>query len=198
MSFQIGDRARLNEKSIFYTVHFLVFGFVQGILHILSDDNKLRLDAVGLDNKAAAAKEVQPTFTVRLTNEIPVLATSAVVRSAAVLGFYIIVYHAVLRAIAWRTVLALFRPFYTLPRTNMVPASLGGMSIVLWLRILYTSSLLMFLWLAGNKMFSLFLVRAPLKNGKPLTSESKDPNGSLLNGLRNKKLPIKVSRPELT
>ncbi|KAK7746750.1 hypothetical protein SLS53_001937 [Cytospora paraplurivora] len=191
LSFQIGDRARLNEKPIFYTVHFLVFGFAQGILHILSDDNKLRLDAVGLDSKAAAANEVQPTFTARLTNEIPVLATSAVVRSAAVLGFYIIVYHAVLRAIAWRTVLAIFRPFYTLPRTNMVPASLGGMSIVLWLRILYTSSLLMFLWLAGNKMFSLFLVRAPLKNGKPLTSESKDPNGSLLNGLRNKKLPIK-------
>lgn len=77
----------------------------------------------------------------------------------------------------------------------MVPASLGGMSLALWVRIFYTSTMLMFLWLAGNKMFSLFLVRAPVKNGNPLTSESKDPNGSLLVGLRSKKLPIKVSVP---
>lgn len=35
------------------------------------------------------------------------------------------------------------------------------------------------------------MVREPLKNGNPLTSESKDPNGSLLNGLKSKKLSIK-------
>ncbi|ROV92542.1 hypothetical protein VMCG_08947 [Cytospora schulzeri] len=191
VSIQMGDRARLNERPIFYTVHFLVFGAVQGVLHIFRDDDRLRLDAVGLDSKDAAASETQPTWSTRLMNEIPALASSAVFRVAAVLGGYIVLYHAVLRDVAWRTTLALFRPFYTLPKTNMVPNTLGGMSIALWVRVFYTSSMLMFLWLAGNKMFSLFLVRAPLKNGNPLTSESKDPNGSLLVGLRSKKLPIK-------
>ncbi|GKT86924.1 nuclear envelope protein [Colletotrichum tofieldiae] len=35
------------------------------------------------------------------------------------------------------------------------------------------------------------MVKPPLKNGKPLTSESKDPNGSLLNGLKSKKDPVR-------
>ncbi|ROV97029.1 hypothetical protein VSDG_04186 [Cytospora chrysosperma] len=191
VSFQMGDRARLNERPIFYTVYFLVFGAVQGVLHIFSDDDRLRLDAVGLDSKDATANETQPAWPTRLMNEIPALVSSAVFRVSAALGCYIVLYHTFLRGVAWRTALALFRPFYTLPRTNMVPASLGGMSLALWVRIFYTSTMLMFLWLAGNKMFSLFLVRAPVKNGNPLTSESKDPNGSLLVGLRSKKLPIK-------
>lgn len=195
LSFQIGDRARLNEKPIFYTVYFLVLGVAQGILHIYLDDDRLCLDSVGLESKDAATNDAPPTWLVRIMNEIPALISSAVVRVAAVLGSYIILYHAVLRGFAWRTALSFFRPFYTLPKTNIAPASLGGMSLVLWVRILYTSTILMFLWLAGNKMFSLFLVRPPLKNGNPLTSESKDANGSLLNGLKSKKLPIKVRRP---
>lgn len=196
VTIHIGDRARLNERPIFFTVHFLVFGAVQGVLHIFHDDDKLRLQAVGLNSKDEVAPENQPSWSTRLTNEIPALVSSAVLRVGVVLGCYIVLYHAFLRGIAWRTTLALFRPFYTLPRTNLLPASYGGMNLALWARVFYTSSLLMFLWLAGNKMFSLFLVRAPLKNGNPLTSESKDPNGSLLVGLRSKKLPIKVSIPE--
>ncbi|KUI67402.1 Nucleoporin NDC1 [Cytospora mali] len=190
VSFQFGDRARLNERPIFFTVHFLVFGLAQGLFHIFRDDDRLRLGCVALDDKDSAANENQPTLSARLMDEIPALVSSTLLRVAVILGGYIFLYHAVLRGVAWRTTLALFRPFYTLPRTNMVPVSLGGMNMVLWVRIFYTSSMLMFLWLAGNKMFSLFLVRAPLKNGNPLTSESKDPNGSLLNGLKSKKLPI--------
>lgn len=193
VTIHVGDRARLNERPIFFTVHFLVFGVVQGVLHIFHDDDKLRLDAVRLDRKADAASENQPTWLTRLTNEIPGLVSSAVIRVGVVLIGYMALYHVFLRKISWRMTLALFRPFYTLPRTNMPPISLAAMSLGLLTQIFCASSLLMFLWLAGNKMFSLFLVRAPLKNGNPLTSESKDPNGSLLVGLRSKKLPIKVS-----
>lgn len=50
-----------------------------------------------------------------------------------------------------------------------------------------------FVWSSGNTAFSVFMVREPLKDGNPLTSESKDPNGSLLNGLKSKKLSIKVN-----
>ena len=38
------------------------------------------------------------------------------------------------------------------------------------------------------------MAKAPLKNGQPLTFEAKDPNGSLLNGLKSKKPSIKVSK----
>jgi nucleoporin NDC1 len=63
----------------------------------------------------------------------------------------------------------------------------------LMLRCILASFMLLFAWMAGNTAFSIFLVKEPLKNGRPLTSESKDPNGSLLNGLKSKKLSIKVS-----
>lgn len=195
---QTGDRARLNEKPIFYTVHFLLFGVVQGVLHIFRDDDRLLLGSVKLDGDDVAAKENQPNWQTRLTNEVPALASLAAMQSAIALLVNVILYHAALRGLAWRTALFFFRPFYTLPKTNMVPATLAGINGWMWLRCFLTGFMLLFMWLAGNKMFSVLLVRPPLKVGNPLTSESKDPNGSLLNGLKSKKLPIKVCLPTFT
>lgn len=189
---QSGDRARLNEKPIFYTVNFLVFGVVQGVLHILRDDDKLLLGSVKLNGNDGTAKENTPTWQTRVANEVPALASLAAMQSAVVLIFNVVVYHAALRNLAWQTALFFFRPFYTLPKTNMVPATLAGINFWMWARCFLTGFMLLFMWFAGNKIFSLLLVRPPLKLGNPLTSESKDMNGSLLNGLKSKKLPIKV------
>lgn len=198
---QSGDRARLNEKPIFYTTHFLLFGLLQGIMHIYRDDDRLLLGSVKLRNGGATPQDDQAVWQTRLKTEIPALATLTAMQSAAALFVNVIIYHAALpnillgltvRGVAWRTALMFFRTFYTLPKTNMVPASLAGVNGWMWLRCLLTGSMLLFMWLAGNKMFSMLLVRAPLKQGQPLTSESKDPNGSLLNGLKSKKLHIKV------
>lgn len=192
---QSGDRARLNEKPIFYTVNFLVFGIVQGVLHILRDDDRLLLNSVKLKDDEAATKENTPTWQQRLVNEVPSLASVAAMQSAAALFFNIIVYHVALRKMAWQTALFFFRPFYTLPKTKMVPATLAGINFWMWTRCFLTGFMLLFMWLAGNRIFSLLLVRPPLKLGNPLTSESKDMNGSLLNGLKSRKFPIKVSSP---
>lgn len=74
----------------------------------------------------------------------------------------------------------------------MVPVSYP-FSINTLFRCWVASLFLLFVWTVANVAFTIFLVKEPLKNGKPLTSESKDPNGSLLNGLKSKKLRIKVS-----
>lgn len=196
-----GDRARLNEKPIFFTAHFLLFGVLQGILHMYRDDDRLLLGSVKLNNEDATPQDDQNIWQTRLKTEIPALATLTAMQSAAALLVNVIVYHVSLptlfmgltiRGMAWRTALMFFRTFYNLPRTNMVPVTLAGVNGWMWLRCLLTGAMLLFMWLAGNKMFSMLLVRAPLKQGQPLTSESKDPNGSLLNGLKSKKLHIKV------
>lgn len=198
---QSGDRARLNEKPIFYTTHFLLFGVMQGILHIYRDDDRLLLGSVKLDNEEAAASDDHRNWQARLQNDVPALASLAAMQSAGALVVNVIFYHVsapgflagiTIRGTAWRMALSFFRTFYTLPKTNMVPATLAGINGWMWLRCIWTGSMLLFMWLAGNKLFSMLLIRAPLKMGKPLTSESKDPNGSLLNGLKNKKLHIKV------
>lgn len=199
--FQTGDRARLNEKPIFYTTHFLLFGVMQGILHIYRDDDRLLLGSVKLDNEEAAAQDDHSNWQTRLQNDVPALASLAAMQSAGALVVNVILYHIsapgllagmTIRGTAWRMALSFFRTFYTLPKTNMVPATLAGINGWMWLRCIWTGSMLLFMWLAGNKLFSMLLIRAPLKLGKPLTSESKDPNGSLLNGLKSKKLHIKV------
>lgn len=186
---------RLNEKPIFFTMHFLALGVIHGALHIVRDDDRLRLGSVGLQANDADATETPPTWSTRLMSEVPLLAHRALVQTLVVLASNIIFYHAVLRSFAWRTALAFFRPFYTMPKTNLAPATHGAISFPLWVNCGCASFMLIFMWLAGSRMFSLFLVRPPLKNGNPLTSESKDPNGSLLNGLKSKKLPIKVCLP---
>ncbi|CAN8103353.1 unnamed protein product [Discula destructiva] len=193
---QSGDRARLNEKPIFYTTHFLLFGIMQGILHICRDDDRLLLGSVKLNDDPAAAQDDQSSWQTRLKNEVPALASLAAMQSAVALFVNVLLYHAsfsgfTIRTAAWRTALSFFRAFYTLPKTNMLPATLAGVNGWMWLRCILTSGMLLFMWLAGNKLFSLLLVRAPLKLGQPLTSESKDPNGSLLNGLKSPKLHVK-------
>lgn len=191
----VGGRVRLNEKPIFFTVHFLVLGVAHGALHIYRDDDRLRLNATRLRANDAPAAEPPRPWSTRLVTEAPLLAHRALIQTLAVLVFNVVFYHAVLRGLAWRIALAIFRPFYTMPKTNLAPTTYGGMSFPLWVKCSGASFMLLFLWLAGSRMFSMFLVRPPLKNGNPLTSESRDPNGSLLNGLKSKKLPIKVSPP---
>ncbi|KAJ4307214.1 hypothetical protein N0V88_000593 [Collariella sp. IMI 366227] len=102
----------------------------------------------------------------------------------------VVIYPIFLRGTIWRTMLMFLRPIYNLPRSNMTPSTLP-FSFTSILRCWGVSLMMLVAWNAANTAFSLFLVKNPLKNRKPLTSDSKDPNGSLLNGLKNKKLSIK-------
>ncbi|KUJ12091.1 putative acetyl-CoA hydrolase [Mollisia scopiformis] len=48
------------------------------------------------------------------------------------------------------------------------------------------------LWEVGNAAFSVYVAQEPLKNERPITYESRDPNGSLLTGLKGKKLQTRA------
>jgi nucleoporin NDC1 len=193
VTYYSGDRARLNEKPLFFTTHFVIFGVTAAILHLFKDNDRLSLGVVKRQNGSQA----QPTADAanlfkRFMDELPVLLISALTQSLASVVLSVIVYPIFIRGPVWRSTLVLFRPFFNLPKTTMVPNYLP-FNVWLLCRCLIAGFLLSFVWMAGNTAFSIFLVKEPLKNGKPLTSESKDPNGSLLNGLKSKKLPIRVS-----
>jgi nucleoporin NDC1 len=59
---------------------------------------------------------------------------------------------------------------------------------------LVEGTLLVVLWEFINKAFDLYIAQEPLKNDQPITSDSKDPNGTLLNGIKSKKDANKVSQ----
>lgn len=192
IAYYTADRARLNEKPVFLTTHLVLLGLYQAVLHLFSDLDRLSLGVARPQTENGKSEDGDSSTQVRrFRDQLPSMLVHTVNQS--VIGFLIsiFVYPVFLRATIWKTMMTLLRPIYNLPRTNMVPTTLP-FSFPTIVRCWFVSVMILFAWTAANTAFSILLVKSPLKNGKPLTSESKDPNGSLLNGLKNKKLSIKV------
>lgn len=193
-----GDRARLNERALYLVVHVVCVGAVNAAMHLFRDSDRLLLGtarsnaaAAGSSGSGSAGKTTQLYST--LLYQLPRLIFSACTRAIAGLLASIILYNFFVRPFAWRFTLALFRPFFSLPKSSLPPSMTPYFSTMTFLpRCFQAGFLFSLLLVISNAAFSLFLVNEPLKDGKPLTSDSKDPNGSLLNGLKSKKDKIKA------
>ncbi|KAK8087470.1 hypothetical protein PG994_002444 [Apiospora phragmitis] len=176
-------RARLNERALFYTVSLTLLGIFEGIMHSALDYDRLLL---GSENGAAQQPAKEDPFE-KLVKCAPRLVMRAATNSIGVcLANYLTLYSLFFRRTAWWWTMTFFRPLYNLPKTNIPPAS-GPWSVWMLSRSILAGFLLCLLWNFGNATLTLRLSKEPLKNGCPLTAESKDPNGSLLNGLKAKK-----------
>ncbi|KAF4507106.1 hypothetical protein G6O67_005780 [Ophiocordyceps sinensis] len=186
-----GDRARLNERPIFLACYLGACALSQTIWHYRLDVDRLDL---GLpkpttDDRDKESGVLSGSLHTALM-QLPGVFAACVKQAISALFMALILYYLFLRSFAWGWALTFLRPFYSLPKTSMLPPS-WPTDVFILARCIHAGILLTFLWSVGNTAFSIFMVREPLKNGKPLTSESKDPNGSLLNGLKSKKLSIK-------
>ena len=189
-----GDRARLNEKPLFFTCYFVILGITEAALHLFYDNDRLSLGIVKPKGAQQTGDNVNQLKELFMVQPLHLLARSIVTAGSAVfLSFF--VYPIFMRRLVWRTTLFFLRPFFNLPKTNMLPTSWPFTNASVVVSCIIAGFLLSVLWQVGNAAFSIFLVKEPLKHGKPLTSESKNPNGSLLNGLKAKKLSIKVRIP---
>lgn len=185
-----GDRARLNEKPLFLAFYFTSCAIVQAVSHICKDQDKLNLG----EAKGFGKKENKGSGTIsQVLAKLPSVASEAAFRALAALLTHLALYHLVFRSFAWGWALFFFRMFYNLPKTNMLPPATPATFHTLKMSI-SGGFLLFVVWQAANVAFSSFMAREPLKNGKPLTADSRDPNGSLLNGLKSKKATIRVSK----
>ncbi|KAF5661292.1 nuclear envelope protein [Fusarium heterosporum] len=180
-----GDRARLNERPLFLLAYMVSCAITQTFNHYRKDTDRLVL---GLSK---GKNDKQPDALKLVYIAIPHTFSDSVAGAASALPVALILYYAILRSFIWGWALMFLRIFYNLPKTNMLPPSWPS---DLWLlfRCVEAGTFIHMIWNTGNLAFSTFMVKEPLKNGKPLTSESKDPNGSLLNGLKSKKLSIKA------
>lgn len=184
-------RARLNERALFYTVSLTLLGVFEGVMHSALDYDKLLLGSVKAkteeeENGTAKPASKEDPFE-KLVKVAPRLVMRAATNSIGVcLVNYLTLYSLFFRRTAWWWTMTFFRPLYNLPKTNIPPAS-GPWSVWMLFRSVLAGFLLCLLWNFGNATLTLRLSKEPLKNGQPLTAESKDPNGSLLNGLKAKK-----------
>jgi nucleoporin NDC1 len=187
-----GDRVRLNERPLFVINYLFTLALVQSALHLYCDYDELDLSAHILKGSNTIQESAEPANPLKaLGDSIPQCMMRAAFRGSATTMLSIVLYHFSLRSFFWRWAMFFFRPFYKLPQSNMLPLHWPE-DIFLLGRCMWAGILLSFIWILGNRAFSVFMVKSPLKNGKPLTTESKDPNGSLLNGLKSKKQHIQV------
>ncbi|KAJ1338761.1 Nucleoporin protein Ndc1-Nup [Microdochium nivale] len=186
ITYHSGDRARLNERALFYTVHLVLLGMVYGIVHVAFDRDRLSLGIITPKTEDGPAKLVRQDPWEKMAKELPRTLVRVVLVSLIVGAVNYVFVYSMLRRSAWSWALTFFRTFYNLPKSNIPPQS-APWSVWMLIRSLWAGFLLSLLWSISDVFLTVQLAKEPLKNNMPLTAESKDPNGSLLNGLRTKK-----------
>ncbi|EAA34381.1 hypothetical protein GE21DRAFT_3113 [Neurospora crassa] len=181
------DRQRLNEKAVFITTHLVMLGVYQAIRHLYLDIDRLLLGVAKPSEKAVRNNNSDVgTLMKKFWGEMPSIFLQSLNQTLASLILTLVTYP-FLRKVVWRLSLFFFRPFFNLPKTNYVPYS-WPVSFKSATSIILASTMLLIVWIAGNTAFTMFMVKEPTKDQRPFTSGSKDPNGSLLNGLGHRKL----------
>ena len=91
----------------------------------------------------------------------------------------------------WKLHLFLAKPIFNMSRNNARAAGLPPIFGTMHVTVL-TGFLLAFTWEMSSLLFRTYLRKEPVKKDLPLSAASKDPNGTLLNGLRAKRDAVKT------
>ncbi|KAI9801402.1 MAG: hypothetical protein M1825_003381 [Sarcosagium campestre] len=98
-----------------------------------------------------------------------------------------VIYTIFLRQMAWDFTLGFAKIFWSIPKSTSLPPSILPFHISVLFRVTAAGFMLSMIWEVSNLCFSVFVAQVPLKATNPLTADSKDPNGTLLAGLKAKK-----------
>ncbi|KAI9054172.1 hypothetical protein LZ554_001343 [Drepanopeziza brunnea f. sp. 'monogermtubi'] len=193
------DRQALNEKPIYLTFSLMFLGFVQAGFHLWYDYDRIDMPATktNLVEINGEQQEIIVPETARLRAKLPSIIATAVKRSFALTLLSPIVYSLDLgflpsfRTIGWRLGRFIVRTYYNLPRSSSLPTT-RPFHLSLLKNTFTSGFLIVMLWEVGNAAFSIYVAQEPLKHDRPITYESRDPNGSLLTGLKGKKLQTRA------
>lgn len=182
---KLHERTKLNERPIFLRFLFLTLAIVQGCRHIWLDYDRVRVSP----KRAGTATKSSAQYLIASVTPIAAQAGIVVIFSFAagtfvyfVLGF---------RQWFWGIWFSFMRNLISLGKISR-PTGIHPFMPLMGV-FLTQGTLLMVLWQFSNTAYDYYLAKEPLKHGKPITSDSKDPEGSLLNGLKSKKVEVKVS-----
>lgn len=163
---------------------------LQAAFHLYYDYDHITVPVPKSKTDGQPAKKEHPIS--QLQALLPVLARSIGIRAACVGAFGPIIYALFIRRTAWSCSLYIADLLWDVPPSNL--SFIPPYHISLIARSFTSGALLITLWETANATFSAYVAQEPLKREQPLTSESKDPNATLLNGLKSKRELIKVSR----
>jgi nucleoporin NDC1 len=172
---------------------FFVLAMIQSIIHLFGDRDRVPYPLRAVASKYA--KDTTPKVVEAPPGQIrrflPALSTDTAKIALALSVPGSLVYF-VFRSWAWNNFFSIAQYMYFLPKSQRAqPTGLAPFPELVG-RVLVESFLLVFLWDFTNAAFSAYISQEPLKKGKPLTTDSNDPNGSLIVGLKAKKEFAKV------
>lgn len=184
------ERPSLNERPIYLRVHFLTLALVQSVKHMALGLDQVPLPipkASGIVGRRVAEK--QPFQ--RLQAKLPSLVQSSLFTAVLLSITNLVTYALFVRKRAWRWSLWFARLVWSIPRSSQ-PSTIPPYHWSLILRSFTSGILLLVLWEISVATFTEYVAQEPIKNGKPLTDDSRDPNGSLLNGLNSRRETVRV------
>ena len=179
---------KLNERPIYLRSFFMMLGLVQAVQHLYLGRSSLHIPIAPPPTPQATDRRthhILDSFT-QIKAEVPwVLGRSALISAiAAALGPF--VYSLFLRQSMWQAHLYLAKPWFNLSRSNAratgFPPLLGILlpSIIAGFFLNVTCEMTTILFLVSFR-------KPPTNKDIPLSSTSKDPNATLLTGLKARK-----------
>jgi nucleoporin NDC1 len=176
------ERIRLNERPLFLRSLFVSQGVIQAVIHVARNKDCVPIPV------AQSTRRKRTHLQRKLVGIVAEGGMLAIL--TLLLGS--LAYFLGLRQFVWSWWYSVAQNVYSLAKTSKPSGLVPFMPLLV--RFLIQSTILSCIWQFSNQTFDSFMAQAPLKNGKPITTDSKDPNGSLLNGLRMKKEEAKVCR----
>jgi nucleoporin NDC1 len=170
-----------------------MLAILQASLHLYFDYDCLDIPVAKRDPKSPDQR-IHPVDSVfkriqKKTAEASSIYAAALLVTAASPFIYLLF----LRRLSWSFSLYFAKLFWNFPRSAAVPP--GRVPLILFTLFGHQalSGLgLLAVWQSANIFFTVFITQEPLKRGQPLTTETKDPTGSLINGLKAKKATVKT------
>ncbi len=191
------ERPILNENPIFLRSTWFCLAIGQTVLHLSRDEDRLPISEIDGEQKEEAAPSKLPKPLQDLANHLPDILGHTLRLLIPGLCLTLPIYHVIIRKTVWPFFFAIASIFYSgLPPDSQPTGTqhhfqLGFQTVI-------SSALLILLWEISSAIFTAFVSQPPLRRDQPLTAEvkdasgnvlsrSKDPNGSLLSGLRSRK-----------
>ncbi|KAL8931410.1 MAG: hypothetical protein Q9211_006981, partial [Gyalolechia sp. 1 TL-2023] len=188
------ERPRLNERPIYLRSLYLGLALLQTALHLKLDYDEVKAPFGSPHNTQSSDEQsLAPVNPVeQMKSRIPELLQGIGLVSLGSIILGPTIYSLTIRKIAWRTSheCARFLRWDIASTTEL--SYIPPYHITLIFRSLTSGFWLLLLWQGSNLAFSAYVAQEPLKRGQPLTQESNDPNGSLINGLKSRKQVVKT------
>lgn len=186
----------LNERPIYLRAALITVAFVQAFRHLHLDYDCLRIPvslprSESSDQRTHPVKSVPDQMRSDAKARVKIFSEASKVAVLTTISFPFI-YTLLFRSVFWSWHLAFAKIMYRISRSSEHPGRYPPANPRMMIRSAWVQFLLLLLWEIASFLFSAFLIQEPLKKGQSLSATTKDPNGTLLNGLKAKKDIVKT------